>query len=341
MMLKFLLKIRYMIEYFCALLVYMLVKIQPHWMIKGMAVVAGRLFYCIPALHKMIDANIATCFPEKSNAEVRSIGRQSVVNAAWNMLEFFWMSNNSRRIKRCLEYNAEAGAVVEKCRANNELSIYVNPHLGSWEASALSAPFFFQTKIAAVANPLKNPYLNKFFNSGNRKQVPGFEVIFSRGAVRASLKALRKGFNIGILIDQNTKVREGGTFVNFFGLPVPCSKSPAEFCRVCSKEGIKLRVFFGVTLRGTDGKLHAKCVPLSKPESEYEPQEMIQELISITESYIRKYPEQYIWLYKRFVHIPRGLDEEKVKRYPYYARLVKESFYSKVKKVNVSDYLPD
>lgn len=100
-------------------------------------------------------------------------------------------------------------------------------------------------------------------------------------------------------------------------------------------------MFFGTTLRGPDGKLHAKCVPLSKPESEYSSREMIQELIYITEDYIRKYPEQYIWLYKRFVHIPRGLDEEKVKRYPYYARLTKESFYSKVKKVNVSDYLPD
>jgi hypothetical protein len=82
-------------------------------------------------------------------------------------------------------------------------------------------------------------------------------------------------------------------------------------------------------------------VALSKPENEYEMREMIQELISTTEDYIRKYPEQYIWLYKRFAHIPRGLDEDRVKRYPYYARLVKESFYSKVKRVNVSDYLPD
>lgn len=147
MMSKKLLKIRYIIEYLCALFVYALIKIQPRWMIKGMAVVAGRFFYCIPALHKMIDANIATCFPEKPDAEVRRIGRLSVVNAAWNMLEFFWMSNNSRRIKRCLEYNAETGAIVEKCMANNELSIYVNPHLGSWEASALSAPFFSISRL--------------------------------------------------------------------------------------------------------------------------------------------------------------------------------------------------
>ena len=147
------------------------------------------------------------------------------------------MSNSSRRIKRCLKFDSESKIVLGNCLANDERIVFVNPHLGSWEASALSVPFFCQDKIAAVANPLRNPYLNKFFNSGNRKQVSGFEVIFSRGAVRASLKALRRGFNIGILIDQNTKVREGGTFVNFFNLPVPCSKSPAEFYRSVHRKG--------------------------------------------------------------------------------------------------------
>ena len=92
---------------------------------------------------------------------------------------------------------------------------------------------------------------------------------------------------------------------------------------------MKIRVFFGITLRGDDDKLHTKCVALSKSEDEYETQEMIQELISITEDYIRKYPEQYIWLYKRFAHIPRGLDEEKVKCYPYYSRWLRNLFIQK------------
>ena len=63
----------------------------------------------------------------------------------------------------------------------------------------------------------------------------------------------------------------------------------------------------------------------------YDADEMIQELISISEEFIRKTPEQYLWLYKRFAHIPQGIDEKLKKRYPYYARVVKDSFYSKVK----------
>ncbi|MDD5727317.1 MAG: hypothetical protein PHV59_02020 [Victivallales bacterium] len=339
-MLKLLLKLRYLSEYLCARFIYLILKIQPRWMIKAIAGIAGRGAYCLPGVYRMIDANLGVCFPEMSKSEIKRVGRLSVINAARNLLEFFWMSNNSRRIRRCVSCIPDGAAAVEQCLANGERVVFVTAHLGSWEASALTVPFFFPAKIAIVVHPLTNPYLNKFLNSGNRKQVSGLEVIFARGAVRASLKALHQGFNIGILVDQNTKVREGGIFVNFFGLPVPCSKSPADFYRICTQEGIRTRVFFAFSRRDADGRLYVTCQPLPKPESEYDSRDMIRELVNITEEHIRRYPEQYIWLYKRFAHIPRGLDEETMERYPYYARLVKESFYSRARKVDIAEYLP-
>lgn len=337
---KILLQIRYLAEYLFAMTAYVLLKIQPRFVIRIFANMAGSLAYLFPPVYKLIEANIKTCFPEKTDREVKKIGRASMVNAIRNMLEFFWMSNNDRRIRRCLFHTERAKKLTQECIKNNERIVFVNPHIGSWEGSALSVPYYLDTPIAAVANPLKNPYLNKLFNSGNRKQVKGLEVIFSKGAVRASIKALKNGSSIGILIDQNTKVREGGTFVNFFGLPVPCSKAPAEFYRACKHDNVKVKVYFGISLRGEDNILRADCIPLSKPENEYEPAEMIQELISISEEFIRKNPEHYIWLYKRFAHIPQGIDEELVKRYPYYSKKVKNSFYSRKKQFNVMDYLP-
>ena len=64
--------------------------------------------------------------------------------------------------------------------------------------------------------------------SGNREKVRGLEIIFSSGAIRAATKALRDGRGVGTLIDQNTRVRDGGSFVNFFGLPVSSSTAPAQ-----------------------------------------------------------------------------------------------------------------
>ena len=49
----------------------------------------------------------------------------------------------------------------------------------------------------------------------------------------------------------------------------------------------------------------------------------------MSERYIRKNPEQYLWLYRRFQHIPPGAPEELRKRYPYYARVPGAKFFRK------------
>ena len=52
--------------------------------------------------------------------------------------------------------------------------------------------------------------------------------------------------------------------------------------------------------------------------------------MDISQEYIRRYPEHYLWLYKRFQHIPRGCDPELRKRYPYYAKDASDNFYRKI-----------
>ncbi|MDD5697102.1 MAG: hypothetical protein PHH77_00645 [Victivallaceae bacterium] len=324
--------IRYRAEYVVALAAYVFLRWQPHFMVKIMAVGFGRAAYLLPPVSTLINANLKTAFPEKSAPEIRRIGRSSLVNTIRNMLEFFWMNNNRRRIEKCTVIPPDVAEILEYHGSRGERLVMVNPHLGSWEASALIVTYYSGKKTAVIVNPLRNPYLNRLLNLDNRETTPGLQVIFSRGALRASIRALRQGCNIGIVIDQNTKVREGGAFVNFFGLPVPCSQAPAEFFRFGKANKIKIVVIFGVSLRREDGIIATQYRHLSKPPEEYEPEEMTQELISISEQFIRRYPEQYLWLYKRFAHIPQGLDENLKQRYPDYARVVKNSFYSRVKK---------
>ena len=327
------LKIRHLIEYGFILILYGLLKIQPRFILKIVAYCWGTVIYRLPGVYKLVNANIKTAFPEKDIHEIRRIGRMSLVNNIRNMLEFFWMTNNKRRIEKCTLIPPDVLEMLKSyAHKDGKRVVMVNPHLGSWEASGLIAPYYSGMKLTAIASPLANPYLNRLLNTGSRERTGGMNIIFSKGAVRASNKALRDGFNIGILIDQNTKVRAGGVFVNFFGLPVASSKAPAEFVRFGKTHGIEIEVIFGVSIREKNGVVTAQSRPLSKPSDEYDDTEMIQEIISISEEFIRRYPEHYLWLYKRFAHIPQGLDENLRKRYPYYARVVKDSFYSKVKK---------
>ena len=47
----------------------------------------------------------------------------------------------------------------------------------------------------------------------------------------------------------------------------------------------------------------------------------------ISENFIRRYPEQYVWYYKRFYYIPREADETLRSRYPWYSIAAPPTFY--------------
>ena len=190
------------------------------------------------------------------------------------------------------------------------------------------APFYAGVDMVAIAKPVRNPYLNRLLNRGNREQVTGLEIIFSRGAIRAALKALREGRGVGTLIDQNTRVRDGGEFVNFFGLPVPSSTAPANLKSYCDAHGIPAVIIYGTSVRHPDGRIVAHSRRLSKPFQEYaNAAEVLQELMQISEEYIRRYPEQYLWWYHRFQYIPPDCPPELRARYPFYAGVAKPGFF--------------
>ena len=126
-------------------------------------------------------------------------------------------------------------------------------------------------------------------------------------------------------------MRDGGEFLDFFGLPVAGSVSPAVLKRYCDAHDMPAVMIFGASLRGEDGNIHPVCLELPRPFDEYpDDKAVIQEFMNISESFIRKYPEQYLWLYKRFQHIPPDCPELLRKRYPYYAKEPPPSFYRKV-----------
>ena len=326
---KALVTVRQFLAYIGVLLPIMVTRCLPHCAIRLMARIGGVAMYATPALRRLVLANIATALPEVPEARRRWIARESFRHLALNMLEFLWLEGKPKRVRRCYpEISAEILEWIVACRERGERIIFVTPHLGSWECSGMVVPYYAGLRLAAVAKPIRNVFLNRRFTRW-REASAGLHVIFSRGAIRAAISALRRGDSVGLLTDQNTKEREGGVFLDFFGLPVACTTSPALLKRYCDAHGIPTRILFGCSVReGADEKLVARSRVLEKPFSEYDDdREVIRELIRYSEEMIRAYPEQYLWLYRRFQYIPEGTSEELRRRYPYYATMPRPSFY--------------
>ncbi len=323
---------RYRLEYLAVWIPYHLIRLLPYSAVRLIAFCGSRVVHAIPSARKIVRANIRAAMPELPESEVLRIAKESFYHLSVNLLEFIWLDGKPERIRRCYFLPPDITEELKAHVARGERIIFVNPHLGSWEASGLMAPYYAGVKMVAIAKPVKNPYFNRILNGGNREKVSGLEIIFANGAIRAALKALRSGLGVGTLIDQNTRVRDGGVFVDFFGLPVPSSTAPANLMNYCKLHNIPAVIIYGTSVRHEDGRITAHSEYLSKPFEEYADEtEVLQELMQISEKYIRRYPEQYLWFYKRFQYIPPESSAELKKRYPFYAAEASPRFFRKTK----------
>ena len=275
--------------------------------------------YIMPSVGRLAAANVIAAFPEKSKSECRGIARRSLGNLILSFAEFIWMADDIDRIgKYAHMHNAD---MINEHADKSESILFVTPHFGNWEIAGLLMTHFTRMNFVVIAKKIRNPHLNNLIN-GCRET--GNKVIYSKGAVREVMKAMKQGYGLGSLIDQNTRIRDGGVFVDFFGLPVPVSRMPATL----GKRPGNAPYFGGVYRDPDTGHLHSYMKSLPKAIEEYEnDEEIIGDFMKLTEEMIRQYPDQYLWFYKRYQNIPRDASPELIAKYPYYAKVATDRFY--------------
>jgi len=141
-------------------------------------------------------------------------------------------------------------------------------------------------------------------------------VAYKEGAAREAVRILKEGGRVGLLLDQNVLPMMGGTFVEFFGLPVPMS-SVAE--RLALRTG--LPVIFGFCIPDETGHYRLYSPPAILPAEVGNKEGAITQAVAQTlEDAIRNNPGSWLWMYKRWKFVPPDWPREK---YPFYAKQVK------------------
>ncbi len=302
---------------------YKAVQCLPLMLIYKITRLCGFLFYLVPMFRNNSRANLKVVFPEKSASEIDRIARESVANVFMIFAEFLWFADRIPLLRERSEMDERIHRYLVDAGRNDVNVLMVTPHIGNWEIAGLFCALFTGRNLAVVARTIRNPHFDDIVN--NARRVVGNRVIPAKGAVKKMLQALKDKFILVTLIDQNTRVRDGGIFVNYLGLPVPVSRVPAMFARKFNTE-----IVVAGAVRKAPGRYMAFLEPLHKPSSAYESdEELIQDVLNLTESVVRKYPEQYIWFYKRFQYIPAEASEELKSKYPFYSEMATERFYSK------------
>lgn len=252
-------------------------------------------------------ANLDSAFgPALPAADKEAVVRRSFHVFAQVMLDLFWFSAFAR--KRILAHVTLDDSF--RHYLDTEPVIAVTAHFGNWEVMGQAASAHGRPSVSVMA-PLENPFATwilKRFRGATGQQVAERE-----GAVRTLIRALRHKGRVALLMDQNTLPEEGGVFVPFFGLPVPVSKAVHA---LSAHTGAAIVLTF--CRANPDGSYTAFARPPLPPARADDPEEKITGLITnVVEEEIRKHPEQWLWMYKRWKFVPPGAPRDK---YPYYAK---------------------
>lgn len=285
----------------------------PRRMVVAMAGALGRVgALCARRARRVGLANLDLVYGDSlSSRQKRRILRESFCTFALVTLDILWFTRHPReRLARYIQFDDET---LE--RLDRTPLICVTGHLGNWESlgqAVANAGF----PLHSVAAPLSNPGVDKLFIPS--RQLTGQTILSSEGALRPLLKLLRGGGRFAILLDQNTKPSEGGVFVPFFGLPVPMSAGAALLAL-----RTRSNLVFGFCIPQPDGTYRVDVLhwmPAGEGPDGTGPEAveaMTRLIASRLEDAVRTYPGRWLWMYKRWKHVPTGADRS---RYPFYAK---------------------
>ncbi|MBV9124284.1 MAG: lysophospholipid acyltransferase family protein [Planctomycetes bacterium] len=179
--------------------------------------------------------------------------------------------------------------------------LMVTGHFGNWEvlnyATGLDG-----FRGGVVARRLDNPFLNRFLLQFRRRT--GLTLLDKAADYPRILEMLARGEALGMVGDQDAGPR--GLFVNFFGRPASTFKSIA----LLSLEYQAPIVVFGAARVGQPMQYRLYFEDVILPE-DYAgradaPRAMTQRYSDALERMVRRHPEQYFWLHRRWKHQPQA-----------------------------------
>jgi KDO2-lipid IV(A) lauroyltransferase len=263
----------------------------------GLAVarIAGlAAYFAVSKYRRIALANLREAFgSEKTEAELRSIARGVFQNLAMVAVEMVRFPRINRSNIDDYVKIENAGIVDESFRAGRG-TIVLTAHFGNWELLAMTLRVKGYPGVAIG----RKIYFHKYDQFLNRlRRVHDVNVIDRENSPRSFLKILKENRILGILADQDVDSVDG-VFVDFFGRPAFTPAGPVVLAKVT---GAKLIPVYLIR----EGLHHRFVVerPIELADTGDKERDLVtntQAWSNVLESYIRKHPDQWVWIHRRW-----------------------------------------
>jgi len=276
--------------------------ILPRPLARAFSISLGWIVYLLHGrLRRVGMRNLTLAFPEKTDAERARILRGEFASLGRQLAEVCHFPQYTlENINEIVDFDGFEN--FEQARARGKGVLLFAGHFGGWELSS----FVISMRghwMHVIMRGMDNPYLDRLIR--HYRTMHGNQAGDKDDFVRGLLSAMKAGEVVGMLIDTNMTPPQG-IFVDFFGIPA---------CTASGMARIALRTDAAVvptfTIWDRDLKKYRlrfdPAVPLVRTgELESDIKANTQQFTRIIEDYARKYPEQWLWVHRRWKTRPEG-----------------------------------
>ena len=249
----------------------------------------------LPRLRRVALRNLAFALPDLTPARHGEIV-DGVFRSIARILVAFAKFPRIRRHNLARWIRLEGGEHFEAALRAGRGVLFATAHLGNWELSAF-AHALFAAPMNVVVRPLDNPYLDSMVE--RRRALTGNVPIGKKDFGRAILKALAANQAVGILADQNAGISDG-VFVDFFGQKACAGTGFAKFA---AHSGAAVIPGFALWSDRERRYILRFYPPLTVTGDLARDTQTLQ---SKLEEVIRQYPDQWLWIHRRWKTRPEG-----------------------------------
>jgi Kdo2-lipid IVA lauroyltransferase/acyltransferase len=245
-------------------------------------------------------ANLTAAFPEKSPEEIEAIlagvwNNLGRVGAEFAHIDHIWdFDEENPNPEGRIEIPPRTHYLFHHLRLDGKPALIFASHLANWELPAL----------AAVAHGLDTAILYRRPNSASadraiqkmRQVNMGTLIAAGRDAPLRLAEALQKGQHVAMLVDQYLT---SGVEVTFFGRKTKANPTLARLLRQieCPVHGVRMIRLPGNRFRA---ELTEEIPPVRDADGKIDIQGTTQKITNVIEGWIREYPEQWLWLHRRW-----------------------------------------